>query len=475
MKKIFFVLTLFFYLFIIKTDVFAKEPAQVLIINQVRGEECCSKGSLANLKIQVEAHISKRVPAYFTLRYDALMNKEYVNYLKIASINHSEIIKLGLLIENTPQLVRDSGVKHNINDENWFEAQNAFTIGYNEGDSKKIVDYLFSVFFEKFGYYPEVTSAWMIDTSTLNYLHDNYHVIVHQITREQYGTDSYTLYGGHPHYPYPASRNWLFVPDYSSSNSTLIVRQTVTDPYFNFGDRSNTFTSQPNDYMKGNKNFEYFDLLITQAINQPGSQTGFLLLGLENSMEQKYQEEFVAQLELVGKLESKNQIKFITAHDLVNFWSNNQFSLYSGKNLISKNDNYVFWITTPNYRVRMIIKDSQVLLTDFRLYNRDFTDPYNDYFAKKNGFWIMPYLIDGSFKYVRNDINQTIVDKLLNKQPENIEYFDLKNDFENTPDSIVFPSISDTKSIKIKVAGDQISINYDDKNIIFFNQKISIN
>ena len=58
---------------------------------------------------------------------------------------------------------------------------------------QKIADYLFATFFEKFSYYPAVTSAWMIDTETLNYIHKEYGVKIQQITREQYGTDSYTF------------------------------------------------------------------------------------------------------------------------------------------------------------------------------------------------------------------------------------------------------------------------------------------
>ena len=66
---------IFLFLFLFKTNASAKEPAHVLIINQVRGEECCSKGTLINLKKQVEAHTSKKVPAYFALRHDVLIDK----------------------------------------------------------------------------------------------------------------------------------------------------------------------------------------------------------------------------------------------------------------------------------------------------------------------------------------------------------------------------------------------------------------
>lgn len=477
--KIILIFTFFLFFFYFKTDVYSKEPAHVLIINQIRGEECCSKGSFINLKKQVEVHIAKKVPAYFALRFDALTNRKYVDYLQKASNDFPQIIRLGLLLENTPQLIKKVGISKDIKEENSFEAQNAFMIGYNQNDSKKIVDYLFLLFYEKFDYYPSLTSSWMIDTKTLNYLHDYYQIKVHQITREQYVTDSYTLYGGPPHYPYPASRNWLFIPDYTNSDPILIVRQTVTDPLLNYGDSTNTFTSQPNDYLRGKKNFDYFVSLIDQVINQPGNQTGFAMLGLENSMDNNYQEEYIAQLERVEKLESKGLIKLVSLDELTNYWQKNKISIYYGKDLLDKNENQAFWITTPSYRIRLIEKNNQILITDFRLYDKNFSDPYTDYKAQKNGFWIAPYLIDGSLKHIKTTSYQTIFEKLFNKPTVDNEFFELKNDLVNTPDAIVLPKIFSNKSIKIEKIDDRIELSYN-KNVkekitvIFYEQKIII-
>ena len=210
----------------------------------------------------------------------------------------------------------------------------------------------------------------MIDTETLNYIHKEYGVKIQQITREQYGTDSYTLYGGPPHYPYPASKNWLFVPDYENNDPVLIVRQTVTDPLFNYGDNTSTFTSQPNDYMKNKKTFDYFKSLLDQAIDQSDNQTGFAMLGLENSMEDKFQQEYIAQLELLGKRNSEGLVKFVIVDEMVSFWKQNKISVYAGKDLINNFDWQAFWITTPQYRVRLIRKNKNLMITDIRLYDQ---------------------------------------------------------------------------------------------------------
>lgn len=195
-------------------------------------------------------------------RYDALINSSWMEIIKEYIKDNSSLITPAILFEITPQLAKDSGVKHKITNDTWYEAQNIFSVGYPQEDRIKIANKLFNTFFEVFNSYPTISSAWMIDTQTLNYIHNNFGVKIFQITREQYGVDSYTLYGGPPHYPYPAGRNWLFIPNYDFDNPVLIVRQTVSDPLYNYGDDTSTFTSQPNDYLRGDKDISYFKKLL---------------------------------------------------------------------------------------------------------------------------------------------------------------------------------------------------------------------
>lgn len=368
-----------------------KTLSQVLFINQVRGGECCAKGTLDNLKLQINAFTKLNVPAGFALRYDVLTNKKYVDFLAEQSIKYPAITRLGLMIEVTPQLAKDAGVKYKEKESTWFEAQNAFTIGYPPEERKKLVDFLFKKFFENFGYYPNLTSAWMIDTNTLNYINKKYGIKAHQITREQQETDSYTLYGGPPHYPYPASYKWLLVPDYQRNNAPLIVRQTVTDPVYNFGDKTNAFTSQPNDYANDGKTFEYFKQLVYQALfNQPKGQTGFALLGLENSMDLKFQEEYLKQINYIASLKKEGKIILPDVSQLKTFWPEKKITVYYGKDLINNLDKFVYWITTPKYRLRLLLNNRELSISDLRIYDKTLVDPYLKIPAKKGGHWIIP-------------------------------------------------------------------------------------
>ena len=90
-------------------------------------------------------------------------------------------------------------------------------IGYQPDDRKKLIDTYMTAFQNAFGYYPATSVSWMIDPLSLAYLQQKYGVSVQEITREQWGTDSYTIYGGPPHYPYKPSQNWAIVPDPQSN------------------------------------------------------------------------------------------------------------------------------------------------------------------------------------------------------------------------------------------------------------------
>ncbi len=413
-----------------------------VIINQVRGESCCSAGNLATTRAQLDNAVRLKLPTTFVLRYDALTDPQYTDLFRLYKRLHPELIQTGVMVEIVPSLIQDANKQYCIQqggasscepatfercaqtecgarsqeqadnastqccqhsryagtDETWFQAQNAFTIGYPIPERKLILDTLLTQYKNVFGTYPTVSSAWMIDTDSLNYLHDKYGVLTQQITREQWGTDSYTLYGGPPHYPYPASRNWLMIPNFDESNAVTIVRQTVTDPLYNYGDSSSSYTSQPNDYARGNRGIEYFKTLIDNAIHQ--KSTGFANVGLENSMEAPYQNEFMLQLAYIAKLRDEHNMQVIFADAIGPHFQNEKVTSYTR----SEGEREAIWVTTPSYRARIIRNIHEVSLTDLRLYSKDLKDPYSTRVAKHEGFWVTPFLVDGSRWYAWKDI-----------------------------------------------------------------------
>jgi len=504
-------------------------PAYVVIINQIRGESCCSPGNLNNTRSELENAVKYELPTTFVLRYDALTDPRYTKLILSYQRLHPTLIQTGVMVEIIPSLITDTneqycsnqkletlnskfekevegqrtipgtemtkdvvipvqsdssmkitnetiGTQHlalstsnsvgenseNIeteercaiqykgSPETWFQAQNAFTIGYPINARTLILDMLFAQYQKVFGTYPKVSSAWMIDTDSVNYLHNRYGVVTHQITREQWGTDSYTLYGGPPHYPYPASRNWVMNPDYNIEKAVTIVRQTVTDPLYNYGDTSSSYTSQPNDYMRGGRGIDYFKTLVDNAVRQ--KSTGFANIGLENSMEKQYQDEYAQQLEYIAKLRSENKLSVVFADTVGSVFHNHEITTYAR----TDGDRQAVWITTPQYRARIIRKNNEVSITDLRLYSKDLKDPYSSRVAKHEGYWVVPFLVDGSRWYAWKD---------MNKSPH--KFIPITTDLFSNPTRIVLAT--DTESFSIMKRSDAVSFNdSENQNIVDF-------
>ncbi len=442
----------------------AKERSQVIFINQVRGRECCHEGSLDHLKTQVRAFADHELAAHFALRYDVLTDRAFTDYLTNAAAQYPGTINTALLLEITPRLAQDAGISYRGNNDDWYKSQHIFTIGYSPSEREKVLDHLFETYFNVFGRYPELTVSWMIDTPSLNYISEKYGVRVHQVTREQWGTDSYTLYGGPPHYPFPAGRKWLMVPDYERTDGPLIVRQTVTDPLLNYGDQTSAFTSQPNDYKSDGKSFGYFIELFKQALNQQGQQQGFALLGLENSMGDTYQEEFVRQIEYAKELVVDHQADVAGIDDLIETWRQQPVTLYHGRDLTSDSGREAFWITTPRYRARLRKEGQQVYLNDLRLFDPDYRDPYQSYQAKENGYWIMPYLIDGSQEFTKDRPNSPL-DKLFRQGRKEATVLGVRQDAGLETSRLVFPKTTGKEGLNIGTpAPDTIAISYRTEN-----------
>lgn len=399
MKKVFKIIMLFAFFLLFPFSVKASELPQVMLINQVRGTECCEPGTVKVFQEQLDFLTNKQLPAFFTFRWDVLNDSEFIDVIKKAD---SELFTRGVFLEITPELATAAGVNYTGTESSWYQAQHAYTLGYSPEEREQLVDTIMAKYKEIFGQYPQLTTSWIIDTPTLNYLHDEYGVQVHQITREQWGTDSYTLYGGPAHYPYPASRNWAFMPDYSTPSPMLIVRQTLTDPVWNYGDTQSRFTSQPNDFSQDGKGFEYFEKLFNQALfNQLPGQTGFALLGLENSMVGKYQQVYQQQLELVAKYKDGGKIALPNIDSLKESWKRVSLTSYQGRDLVKDTSSQAIWITGQTYRLRLIKKDQQICIDDIRLYDPSLQDYYADHQAVDLSYWVAPFLLDGSRFYTQ--------------------------------------------------------------------------
>lgn len=461
-----FFLSFIFFLFS-SYNVSAKTLPQVIFINHVRGAECCDQGSLEHFSNQLEKFTDNNIPAFFSLRYDAMTDKNFVKL--ISEYENNNLINFGVMLEVTPKLAADSFVEYKDTPENWFQAQNAFLIGYSPEDRIRLIDSIVNKYSDIFDDNPIFSTAWQVDNLSLQYLKQEYGLKMHQIAREQWGLDSYTLDGGPPHYPYLASNKWFFNPDYSNYDNLLIVRHTIDDSLYTYGDHSSAFTSQPNDYVLDGKDFGYFERLLDQVLEQT-HQLGFANLGLENSMAKKHQQEYFRQIDKIIEFNKQAKVSIVSNIDeLKGIYQTERITIHQGNDLVDGKQEKVFFVTTPKYRLRIRFSGKKVFISDLRVYHPQLDDPYKNQSAQNKGYLVSPYLInDGIFFPSLKQPSR--VQKFLNIPMINSFNAEPKKDLSNIGNAIYLPNNINFSNIKIP-SKNSIFYQSDDGSINFsFNQ-----
>lgn len=451
MKRIFFLVLLFL---IFPKKALANQ-ASFMIINQIRGNEiCCEPGEKKFLEEIKNNSLFHNLQFAWALRFDALEDEEIIKLIDGSG-------EMGLLLEITPNLAKASRVEYKgrLDGSDWYFARNAFLVGYTTYEKKKIIDFLFEKFKDRFGYYPSFTASWMIDSWSLNYLNDVYKVKLHELTKEQYETDSYTLYGGIFNAPYHPSITHPLIPGKGEEKLDLIiVRQTISDLIKNYGSPVARYTSQPNDYLESKEslNISYFYELVNDVINQP-AETKLGVLGFENSyISDKYRKEYFKQLDHLSDLQNKDIIKIESPSVYVkslNDKSGNLLPNYLIKDFKDNSKLGALWYFGETYRARLLLKDGRIILDDLRIFSK-IDDPYRNNIAKTDyAYWIVPYIFDGSQVFGSLDKNN------IDKKYRGLLGGNTTPDFLTSPFGITlgkrtFDVNLDNSSVEIKFTGE---------------------
>ena len=404
MRKIF-LLLLLVWIWItsgLQMPVQAAESISTVIINQVRGDECCLPGAQDFITTLLETEQVKDLPLAWALRYDVLVSDSFTTEIKKIPDTQTT----GILLEVTPRLASVSGVlyKGKADGSDWASSRNAFLIGYSQTERKKLIDTVFAEYFRQFQRYPDFPVAWMIDSWSLAYLARQYGVRVHELTKEQFETDDYTLYGGIFNIPYRPSLSHPLIPDFKNGLNLLVMRQTISDLTKNYGSYDSFYTSQTNDYRShpDGLDIHYFEQLFTETQQQTRANA-FALLGLENSTEwQQYREEYLAQLRYISE-----QVKNQTARVLTPFAFYNEYvnkKQESARYLVANGfpQSGTLWYFGDTYRARLEVWPEGIVLTDLRLF-ANLPDPYMEAAPTNRSYYVVPAILDSSQQFVEQE------------------------------------------------------------------------
>ena len=210
------------------------------LVNFVRGCEPRNPTMDLLLPLREEIIINKQYGFDHTvlLQYDALIRDDIVELIKSEA---DEQMELGLWFEMCRTLTEKVGIEWRGRpgyDWDWY-VNPGFLPAYTPAQREALIDEVFRLFKEIFGYFPKVAGSWLLDAHSVAYMSDKYDLNAICICREQWGIDAYTLWGGYYNGGYYPSRRNMLCPAQSpeAGVKTPIFRMLGPDPTYNYDDK----------------------------------------------------------------------------------------------------------------------------------------------------------------------------------------------------------------------------------------------
>lgn len=388
--------------FALPSKVLAEENSFVTIVNPQRISNYTAD-YLASFQAERKEVESRNLPATWLLTYDVLEKDDFVDELKKLDPNQ----ELGILLEVTEPFTHASGVTYNKVDENWHRATSLFLSGYSQKDRIKLIDTVFGLFKEKFGYYPKSVGSWWTDSFSQDYMQKKYGVTGNVGVSDQYDLDGYQVWGTWWSVPYYPTKINAAIPTQSSENKldVLQFRWAARDPFLGYAKITNHEPSlySLQDFSQVGLSQSYFEqLLKTFAGANDSNQFGHATVGLEGDLAPDIYTSLLApRIETVKNLQDNDHIQALTMRDFAE-WYKNEFQTISPTHILHGTDplgsgTMAFWFQNPYYRAGVTFNPKTKLtgVVDLRYYFQNLEEPFYKSPNKQFNLYInLPFVID---------------------------------------------------------------------------------
>ncbi len=342
----------------------------VTLVNPVRSRDLWLDKSLQPIKDQYTLIDQHQFSGTWLLQNDVFYDPELME--QIHQFNKKQ--EMGIFLEVSSKLADNAKVIYPY-DVPWFSPKVVFLSGYSRSEREKLIDAVFKNFHNQFGYYPKVVGAWWIDSFSLQFLKEKYHISSALIVADQLTTDNYGVWGqwwGVPYYP---TKTNILVPAQSVADKQNVVitqwAQRDLDLAYGQSPIYSNFSLQANDYIRQGKQTDYFSKVATEYLNCQ-MPIGQITVGLETGIESvDYIKEY------------KNQLDWIKTHN-VQAVTMSQFADRYGQvfpklpSAITLRSDKSFWTLDQKERKNDVLQDKVTYHSDIS---------FSDYFvADKNNF-----------------------------------------------------------------------------------------
>ena len=340
----------------------------------------------------------------FLLQYDALIDPRYQKLLKGLPRNSFEI---GAWWEIPQPLVEKAGLKWRGRYPWDWRANIGFSTGYTPEEREQLADVYMRDFKSIFGYYPKSVASWFIDSHTLGYLYQKYHIVASANCKDQYGTDGYTLWGGYWSQAYYPSKINSYMPAQHEANQipVPIFRMLGSDPVRQYdngrGAGSQGVVTLEPVYKFGGGDSTWVNWYFKQFVEGEPMAFDYTQAGQENSFTWNAMAKgFELQMPLIARLRDQHKIRVETLSQSGQ-WFKAHYKVTPATSVtvtrdIDRSDKKTVWFNSRFYRANLLWEKGALKFRDIHLFNEKLPSVYETVKATSNecSFFTLP-VVDG--------------------------------------------------------------------------------
>lgn len=323
-------------------------------------------------------------PATYALKYDALMDENYVQLLQ-ENLDEDDEIACWWEIDQT--LAQKAGVVWRGEGVVDDHVNKGYSLSYTQEERIKMIDVYMEDFKVIFGYYPQTVGSWVIDIISLKYFKEKYGIKGAAICRDQMGTDGFTLSGGYYNQAYYPSLVNEFVPAQNKINQLdlPIFRLLGADPIYAFEDGlrksvCGVYTLEPAATIAQNK--EWIKWFFERQIKEDVIGFSYVQTGQENTflwdtMAKGY------ELQMQHLFEIQDFIRIETLVESAT-WYKQKYTLTPVTTFLAttdwnkEEDLKTVWYNSRFYRTSFLFENNQLMIRDLHLFNEAYPSRYYD-------------------------------------------------------------------------------------------------
>ena len=353
---------------------------------------------------QVEMMKKYNLGGSFLLQYDALMDSRYQTLLKSLP---KESFEIGAWWEIPQPMVEKAGLKWRGRYPWDWHADIGFSTGYTPAEREKLADVYMADFKNIFGYYPKSVGSWFIDSHTLNYLYEKYHIIASSNCKDQVGTDGYTLWGGYWNQAYYPSKINSYMPAQNADKQlpVPIFRMLGSDPIRQYdtglgSTRQGVITLEP-VYPEAGGDETWVNWFFKEFVEGESMEFAYTQAGQENSFTwDAMSKGFAIQMPLIAKLRDEKKVRVETLAQSGQWFKDHYKVTPATAVTVNKDlpgsDRKTVWFNSRFFRVNLLWEKGNLTVRDIHLFDENFPSAYTKEKATSNecSFFTLPF-VDG--------------------------------------------------------------------------------